>query len=34
MAYEHAEWVPLTGLGRAVMAGEITSMDEVERTTW
>ena len=32
MAYEHAEWVPLTGLGRAVMAGEITSMDEVLAT--
>ncbi len=32
MAYEHAEWVPLTGLGRAVMAGEISSMDEVLST--
>lgn len=32
MAYEHAEWIPLTGLGRAVKAGEITSMDEAFAT--
>jgi small subunit ribosomal protein S5 len=29
MAYEQAEWIPLTGLGRSVAAGEITSIDEV-----
>jgi small subunit ribosomal protein S5 len=29
MAYEEAPWVPLTGLGRAVAAGEIASIDEV-----
>ena len=29
MAYEQEEWIPLTGLGRAVAAGEITSIDEV-----
>ncbi|MBP2146532.1 small subunit ribosomal protein S5 [Methanofollis sp. W23] len=29
MAYEQEPWVPLTGLGRAVAAGEIASIDEV-----
>jgi small subunit ribosomal protein S5 len=29
MAYEKVEWVPLTGLGRQVAAGEITSIDQV-----
>ncbi len=29
MAYEQVEWVPLTGLGRQVIAGEIGSIDEV-----
>ena len=29
MAYVQEEWVPLTGLGRMVAAGEITSIDEV-----
>lgn len=29
MAYEKKEWVPLTGLGRMVQAGEIKSLDEV-----
>ena len=29
MAYVQEEWVPLTGLGRKVAAGEITSIDEV-----
>lgn len=29
MAYEKSEWVPLTGLGRQVLAGEIKSIDEV-----
>ncbi len=29
MAYEREEWVPLTGLGKAVAAGEITSIDDV-----
>ncbi|PKL60441.1 MAG: 30S ribosomal protein S5 [Methanomicrobiales archaeon HGW-Methanomicrobiales-4] len=29
MAYEKKEWVPLTGLGRKVQAGEIKSLDEV-----
>ncbi len=28
-AYEHAEWVPLTGLGKAVMNGEVSSIEEV-----
>lgn len=28
MAYEKTEWVPLTGLGRMVQAGEIKSIDE------
>lgn len=32
MAYEEAPWVPLTGLGRAVAAGEIASIDEVLAT--
>jgi small subunit ribosomal protein S5 len=29
MAYEQVEWVPLTGLGRQIIAGEIGSIDEV-----
>lgn len=29
MAYIEEEWIPLTGLGRMVAAGEITSIDEV-----
>ena len=29
MAYEKTEWVPLTGLGRMVQAGEIKSIDQV-----
>jgi ribosomal protein S5(archaeal type)/S2(eukaryote cytosolic type) len=29
MAYVQEEWIPLTGLGRMVAAGEITSIDEV-----
>ncbi|TAJ45254.1 30S ribosomal protein S5 [Methanofollis fontis] len=29
MAFEQEPWIPLTGLGRAVAAGEITSIDEV-----
>ena len=29
MAYEKKEWVPLTGLGRMVASGEITSIDQV-----
>ena len=29
MAYEKSEWVPLTGLGQQVLAGEIKSIDEV-----
>jgi small subunit ribosomal protein S5 len=29
MAFDKAEWVPLTGLGRMVQAGEIKSIDEV-----
>jgi len=29
MAYIQEEWIPLTGLGRMVAAGEITSIDEV-----
>jgi len=29
MAYEKLEWVPRTGLGRQVLAGEIKSIDEV-----
>ena len=29
MAYEKVEWVPLTGLGRQVASGEITSIDQV-----
>ncbi|HVP95374.1 MAG TPA: 30S ribosomal protein S5 [Methanoregulaceae archaeon] len=29
MAYEKVEWVPLTGLGKQVAAGEITSIDHV-----
>jgi len=29
MAYEKSEWVPRTGLGRQVLAGEIKSIDEV-----
>ncbi|MFH0967395.1 MAG: 30S ribosomal protein S5 [Methanobacteriota archaeon] len=29
MAYDKKEWVPLTGLGRMVQAGEIKSLDEV-----
>lgn len=32
MAYEHAEWVPLTGLGKAVMTGEIPSLEAVFET--
>jgi small subunit ribosomal protein S5 len=29
MAYEREPWVPLTGLGKAVAAGELTSIDQV-----
>jgi small subunit ribosomal protein S5 len=29
MAWEQEEWVPLTGLGREVAAGQISSIDEV-----
>ncbi|NYT17962.1 MAG: 30S ribosomal protein S5, partial [Methanomicrobiales archaeon] len=29
MAYEKTEWVPLTGLGRQVASGQITSIDQV-----
>jgi small subunit ribosomal protein S5 len=29
MAYEKEPWVPLTGLGKAVAAGELTSIDQV-----
>ena len=29
MAFEREEWVPLTGLGRKVASGEITSIDQV-----
>lgn len=29
MAYEKEEWVPLTGLGKLVAAGEIASIDDV-----
>ncbi|WAI01877.1 30S ribosomal protein S5 [Methanogenium organophilum] len=29
MAYEQEEWVPITGLGRRVAAGEFTSLKEV-----
>jgi small subunit ribosomal protein S5 len=29
MAYEKEQWVPLTGLGKAVAAGEVTSIDQV-----
>jgi small subunit ribosomal protein S5 len=29
MAYEQVEWIPLTALGKAVAAGEITNIDEV-----
>jgi len=29
MAYVEEEWIPLTGLGRRVAAGEVTSIDEV-----
>ncbi len=29
MAFEKSEWVPLTGLGRMVQAGEIKSIDEI-----
>ena len=32
MAYERAEWIPLTGLGKQVMAGEISSLEEVFAT--
>ncbi|HMZ32083.1 MAG TPA: 30S ribosomal protein S5, partial [Methanoregulaceae archaeon] len=29
MPYEKTEWVPLTGLGKMVASGEITSIDQV-----
>ena len=29
MAFDKSEWVPLTGLGRMVQAGEIKSIDEI-----
>ena len=29
MAYEQEEWVPITGLGKKVMAGEVANFDEV-----
>jgi small subunit ribosomal protein S5 len=29
MAYEKEEWVPLTGIGKAVASGQITSIDQV-----
>lgn len=29
MAYEQEEWVPITGLGRKVMAGDFASFDEI-----
>lgn len=29
MPFEKAEWVPLTGLGRQVASGQITSIDQV-----
>jgi small subunit ribosomal protein S5 len=29
MAYEKEQWVPLTGLGKAVAAGEVTNIDQV-----
>ena len=29
MAYEQEEWVPITGLGKKVMAGDFASFDEI-----
>jgi len=29
MAFEHEEWVPLTGLGKEVMAGDIPSLESI-----
>lgn len=29
MAFEHVEWIPLTGLGKQVLAGEIANIDDV-----
>lgn len=29
MAYEQEEWIPITGLGKQVAAGEFTSLKEV-----
>ncbi len=29
MAYEREEWIPITGLGRQVAAGDFTSLKEV-----
>jgi len=29
MAYEQEEWIPLTGLGKEVIAGEIASFDDI-----
>lgn len=29
MAFEHVEWIPVTGLGKAVAAGEYGSLEEV-----